>query len=87
MEDAAARDDDAQPGEPTRSSSKDEVLGYAIALGPVFGAAFGLLVGLVLFDNIGMGLSIGAGLGLVIGAVIGSWKAGGQDRGGEPDES
>lgn len=81
VEDAAARDDGAQPGEPTRSSSKDEVLGQAVALGPVFGAAFGMLLGLVLFDNTYMGIGIGAGLGLLIGVAIGSRRTGQQDRG------
>ena len=37
----------------------------------VFGAAFGLLVG-VFFDNIALGISLGLSLGAGLGVVVGS---------------
>jgi uncharacterized membrane protein len=44
---------------------------YAFAGGGMFlGAAFGILFGMLLFDNPWIGPSIGAALGLILGAVI-----------------
>jgi uncharacterized membrane protein len=41
---------------------RDRLIGLGLALG----AAFGLLLGMIVFDNAGVGLALGPGIGLAI---------------------
>lgn len=41
-----------------------------MVLGMCLGAAFGLTIGQILFNDIAIGLSVGTGLGLAIGITI-----------------
>ncbi|HBY47598.1 MAG TPA: hypothetical protein PK593_02565 [Thermomicrobiales bacterium] len=41
----------------------------SVAYGLIFGAALGLLVGIVFELNLALGIAFGAGLGLVVGIV------------------
>lgn len=43
-------------------------------LGISFGAAFGLIVGLLLFDNLALGFGIGVAMGLVFGSAMDAQK-------------
>lgn len=43
---------------------------HYIALGLIFGAALGLIVGLLLFDELLLGTFVGAALGLIVGSIV-----------------
>lgn len=50
---------------------KREIIPLCLMFGTVLGSCFGLVVGSLLFDNIGLGLLIGDIVGISIGLLIG----------------
>ena len=38
-------------------------------IGVALGAAFGFVLGLLIFDNVGLGMGLGAAAGIVIGSI------------------
>ena len=55
----------------------------ALALGLALGAAFGVLIGLVFFDNPALGIAMGPPLGMVVALGIMEFR---RPPGGPPDD-
>lgn|GEM_PF-1879863 len=51
----------------------DEENGSSIALGLVFGSAFGIILGMI-FDKLLLGIAFGPSLGLLLGVIVDSNK-------------
>lgn len=59
--------------ERNKDNAKNKRSSFA-GLGISFGAAFGLILGLLLFDNFVLGVGIGVAVGLILGAGIDARK-------------
>lgn len=56
-------------------ADQDESSTNHLALGIALGSGFGMLLGLLFFDNAGMGLALGSGMGVALGAGLESQQS------------
>jgi len=52
-----------------KEKTQSQKLSYT-GIGVALGAAFGFVMSLLVFDNVGLGIGLGAALGIIIGSIV-----------------
>lgn len=71
-------DSDAQNGDAGASGSgqapAEQDSGWTLGLGIALGSAFGITLGLLIFDNVGLGMALGSLIGIIVVVTVSDWR-------------